>query len=58
MAGVVVDGDQHAQAAVLLAHGAGAPMDSLWMDSVAKALAAAGLRVIRFEFAYMAARRA
>ena len=58
MAGFLVDGDQRAQAEVLLAHGAGAPMNSPWMDAVAKALAAAGLRVIRFEFAYMAARRA
>lgn len=58
MAGFLVDGEQQAQATVLLAHGAGAPMDSPWMNSVAKALAAAGLRVIRFEFAYMAARRA
>lgn len=57
MAGFLVDGDQHAQATVLLAHGAGAPMDSPWMDGVAQALAAAGLRVVRFEFAYMAARR-
>ena len=58
MAGFLVDGDHEAQATVLLAHGAGGPMDSPWMDAVAKALAAAGLRVIRFEFAYMAARRA
>ncbi|MFW6027966.1 MAG: alpha/beta family hydrolase [bacterium] len=58
MAGFLVDGDQQAPATVLLAHGAGAPMDSTWMDAVAKALAAARLRVIRFQFAYMAARRA
>lgn len=58
MAGILVDGDQQAQATVLLGHGAGGPMDSPWMDRVAKALAAAGLRIIRFEFAYMAARRA
>lgn len=58
MAGFLVDGDQQARATVLLAHGAGAPMDSPWMKAVSKALAAAGLQVIRFEFAYMAARRA
>ncbi len=52
------DGPDEARITVLLAHGAGAPMDSASMDAVAKALAAAGLRVARFEFAYMAARRA
>ena len=41
----------------LFAHGAGAPMDSPFMNDVASALAAAGIRVIRFEFPYMAARR-
>ena len=42
---------------MLLAHGAGAPMDSASMTATAKALAAAGLRVARFEFGYMASRR-
>lgn len=42
---------------ILLAHGAGAPMDSDWMTAATAALVAARLRVIRFEFAYMAARR-
>jgi len=42
----------------LFAHGAGAPMDSDWMAAVARGLADAGIRVIRFEFPYMAARRA
>jgi predicted alpha/beta-hydrolase family hydrolase len=42
---------------ILLAHGAGAPMDSASMTSIARALAGAGLRVARFEFGYMAARR-
>ncbi len=41
----------------LFAHGAGAPMDSSFMSEVAAALAARGVRVIRFEFPYMAARR-
>ena len=42
---------------LLLAHGAGAPMDSAWMEALAAALTAEGLAVARFEFAYMAARR-
>jgi predicted alpha/beta-hydrolase family hydrolase len=46
-----------ATATVLLAHGAGAPMDSAAMNAAAEALAEAGLRVARFEFGYMAARR-
>lgn len=44
-------------ATILLAHGAGAPMDSASMNAATKALAAAGLAVARFEFPYMAARR-
>lgn len=51
------DGPQAAGTTVLLAHGAGAPMDSASMTATAKALAAQGFRVARFEFAYMAARR-
>jgi hypothetical protein len=42
---------------LLLAHGAGAPMDSPFMAAVANLLAERGIAVIRFEFAYMAARR-
>lgn len=43
--------------AVVLAHGAGAPMDSPFLDYVAAGLATRGLRVVRFEFPYMQARR-
>ncbi|MFL6199931.1 MAG: alpha/beta fold hydrolase [Thermoanaerobaculia bacterium] len=42
---------------VVLAHGAGAPMDSPFMNTMARGLAAEGLRVARFEFPYMRARR-
>jgi len=45
-------------ATLLLAHGAGAPMDSDWMNKVAAKIAGHGIRVARFEFSYMAARRA
>ncbi len=44
-------------ATVLLAHGAGAPMRTDFMDTIAAALAKRRLAVARFEFAYMAARR-
>ena len=42
---------------LLLAHGAGAPMDSPFMNAIADSVAAAGIEVIRFEFEYMAKRR-
>ena len=52
------DGPAEAELTVLLAHGAGAPMDSASLNAIAKALANTGLRVARFEFGYMASRRA
>ncbi|MFQ5776300.1 MAG: alpha/beta family hydrolase [Kiloniellaceae bacterium] len=52
------DGPAQAALTVALAHGAGAPMDSPFMTAVAEGLAARGFRVARFEFPYMAARRA
>ncbi len=51
-------GPADADRVLVLAHGAGAPMDSRWMDDMAALLADRGIRVTRFEFAYMAARRA
>jgi len=57
MTDFLFDGPADAAATILLAHGAGAPMDSASMNATAKALAAVGIRVARFEFAYMAARR-
>ena len=51
------NGPEDAPTTVLLAHGAGAPMDSQSLSATARALADAGLRVARFEFAYMASRR-
>lgn len=42
---------------VLLAHGAGAPMDSDAMERLTGALVDAGFRVGRFEFPYMVKRR-
>jgi len=50
-------GPQDAPLTLLLAHGSGAPMDSPAMNAAAAALAAEGLRIARFEFSYMAARR-
>lgn len=42
---------------LVLAHGAGAPMDSDFMNEVTSRLSKRGIRVIRFEFPYMAERR-
>jgi predicted alpha/beta-hydrolase family hydrolase len=44
-------------ATVLLAHGAGAPMDSDFMQLLASELSSLGLKVVRFEFPFMQQRR-
>src|SRR6218665_1594307 len=49
-------GPADATRVLALAHGAGAPMDSGWMNDFAGLLADRGVRVARFEFAYMASR--
>ena len=53
----LIDGPADAAVTILLAHGAGAPMDSTSMTAATAALVAAGFRVARFEFGYMATRR-
>lgn len=42
---------------LVLAHGAGAPMDSDFMATMAGLLCERGIKVVRFEFPYMAQRR-
>lgn len=49
------DGPDDGRAVIVLAHGAGAGMRSDFMAFQAEALAAAGLRCLRFEFPYMRA---
>ena len=41
----------------IFAHGAGGPMRTPWMTRVARGLAEKGIRVLRFEFPYMAAKK-
>lgn len=53
----LVDGPARAPLTLVLAHGAGAPMDSPFMNAVAAGVAKSGFRVLRFEFPYMRARR-
>jgi hypothetical protein len=54
---LLIDGPKNATATVVLAHGAGAMMDSPFMNTIAEGLAKADIRVVRFEFPYMRARR-
>jgi len=50
-------GPESPAATLVLAHSAGAPMDSSWMNQVCSLLGDRGIRTVRFEFAFMAARR-
>lgn len=54
---LLVNGPADAPTTVILAHGAGAPMDSAFMEFFAAGIAEGGVRVARFEFPYMAGRR-
>jgi uncharacterized protein len=50
-------GPTDARCTLLLAHGAGAAMDSSFMNTICTMLAEQDVATLRFEFAYMAARR-
>lgn len=54
---MILNGSARAETVLILAHGAGAAMDTPFMNFFAEELATQELRVARFEFAYMAARR-
>ena len=53
----LTDGPKSAPLTLALAHGAGATMDSDWLNTVAGAIAETDVRVVRFEFPYMNERR-
>ncbi len=57
MTEMLVTGPKRASLTLVLAHGAGAAMDSPFMEEIATLLATERVRVARFEFPYMAARR-
>ena len=57
MDNTLVCGSPTSPATVVLAHGAGAGIDSPFMQEMAKGLAEKGWQVIRFEFPYMTQRR-
>lgn len=48
---------KEAKAIIILAHGAGAPMDSPFMEMLSEALAGQGIESVRFEFPFMVKRR-
>jgi predicted alpha/beta-hydrolase family hydrolase len=54
---LLVEGPGDAAHTIVLAHGAGAAMDSTFMNRVSAGLTLHGMRVVRFEFPYMAKRR-
>lgn len=54
---LLTDEAPDAPGAVILAHGAGAPMDSPFMNTMAAEIRDRGVTVVRFEFPYMAGRR-
>jgi predicted alpha/beta-hydrolase family hydrolase len=53
----IINGPQRSAATIVLAHGAGAGMDTEFMNAFAEGLAAHRFRVVRFEFPYMVQRR-
>ena len=55
--GFLINGPTCPKKIIALAHGAGSPMDSIFMEFFATSLASLGFRIVRFEFPYMAARR-
>ncbi len=57
MLSLITEGPPAAAARLVLAHGAGAPMTSPFMEKITRLLSERGLGVSRFEFAYMAGRR-
>ena len=53
----LIDGPEDSRRTFVFAHGAGGAMDGPFMNRVARGIAAAEIRVVRFEFPYMSARR-
>ena len=53
----LINGPEDAKVTIVLAHGAGGAMDTKWMETMSAALVRKGLRIVRFEFDYMSARR-
>ena len=54
---LLINGPSSGTATLVLAHGAGAPMDCEFMEYIATQLASENVKVVRFEFPYMSERR-
>mgnify|MGYP001445313268 CR=1 FL=1 len=54
---ILLKGPEEGKNILLLAHGAGAPMDSTFMQNISEGLNNNGIITVRFEFPYMAKRR-
>jgi uncharacterized protein len=54
---IIWNGNQDCKSLLVFAHGAGAPMDAAFMNFFAEELEKKNIRVLRFEFPYMAQRR-
>jgi len=54
---LLIHGPNNAKRTIALTHGAGSPMDTPFMEFFAKGLGEKGIRVVRFEFPYMASKR-
>ena len=54
---ILFDDAEQSCCTLIFAHGAGAPMDSAFMQDMSERLQALGVSVVRFEFPYMAQRR-
>ncbi len=54
---LLTNGPDDAKKTLVLAHGAGGAMDTPFLNRVAEGVGALGIRAVRFEFSYMAARR-
>ena len=54
---MLFDGPENAEHTLVLAHGAGGAMDTPFLTTTARGVGENGIRVVRFEFPYMAARR-
>lgn len=54
---ILINGPKEAKNILILAHGAGAPMDSVFMNTISDGLNKNQIMTIRFEFPYMSKRR-
>ena len=54
---ILIEGSKEAKNLLIFAHGAGAPMDSIFMNTIVENIIKSDILIIRFEFPYMLKRR-